>query len=175
MIMKLVVVVVVLVAALLAYAATRPDTFRLERATSIKAAPEQIFALVNDLHQWQAWSPWEKSDPQLKRTYSGAAGGTGAGYAWVGNREVGAGSMQIVEAVPPVRLLLKLDFSAPFEAHNMVEFRFERQGDLTRVTQAMYGPSPYISKLMGLVFSMDKMVGGKFEEGLANLKALAEK
>jgi uncharacterized protein YndB with AHSA1/START domain len=168
-------VVVVLIVAVLAYAVTRPDTFRVERTTSIKAPPEKIFALLNDLHQWEAWSPWEKIDPALKRTYSGAASGKGAAYAWTGNQEVGSGRMEIVEPVPAARLTLKIDFTAPFEAHNMIEFTLVREGDATRVTQAMYGPSPFVSKLMGLVFSMDKMVGGKFEEGLANLKGLAEK
>lgn len=168
-------ILVVLVAAVLIYAATRPDSFRVERNTTIKAPPEKIFALINDLHQWEAWSPWEKIDPALKRTYSGAPSGKGAAYAWAGNKEVGSGSMEIVETAPPSKLLLKLDFTAPFEAHNMVEFSLVREGDATRVTQAMFGPSPFISKLMSLVFSMDKMVGAKFEEGLANLKALAEK
>lgn len=165
----------VVIAAILVLAATRPDSFRVERSSSIKAGPEKIFALINDLHQWEAWSPWEKIDPQLKRTYEGAASGKGAAYGWSGNKDVGAGRMEIVDTAAPSRVLLKLDFSAPFEAHNMVEFTLERQGDATRVTQAMYGPSPFVSKLMGLVFSMDKMVGGKFEEGLANLKAIAEK
>ena len=168
-------ILVVLVAAALLYAATRPDSFRVERSSTIKAPPEKIFALINDLHQWEAWSPWEKIDPALKRTYSGAPAGKGAAYAWVGNKEVGSGSMEIVETTPPAKVALKLDFTAPFEAHNMVEFSLVREGDATRVTQAMFGPSPFISKLMSLVFSMDKMVGAKFEEGLANLKSIAEK
>jgi uncharacterized protein YndB with AHSA1/START domain len=168
-------VVVVLIAAVLAYVVTRPDSFRVERSTSIKAPPEKIFALLNDLHQWETWSPWEKIDPALKRTYSGAASGKGAAYAWAGNQEVGSGRMEITEPVPATKLTLKIDFTAPFEAHNMIEFTLVRDGDATHVTQAMYGPSPFVSKLMSLVFSMDKMVGGKFEEGLANLKGMAEK
>lgn len=175
MIRKFAIAIAALIAAVLIFAATRPDSFRLERSIAIKAPPEKIFALLNDFHQWEAWSPWEKIDPAVKRTYSGAASGRGAAYAWSGNKEVGAGRMEIVEPQPSSRLLIKLDFSAPFEAHNMVEFTLLRQGDVTRVTQAMFGPSPYVSKLMGLVFSMDKMVGGKFEEGLANLQGLAEK
>ena len=175
MIRKFAIAIAALIAAVLIFAATRPDSFRLERSIAIKAPPEKIFALLNDFHQWEAWSPWEKIDPAVKRTYSGAASGRGAAYAWSGNQEVGAGRMEIVLPQPSSRLLIKLDFSAPFEAHNMVEFTLLRQGETTRVTQAMFGPSPYVSKLMGLVFSMDKMVGGKFEEGLANLKGLAEK
>lgn len=164
----------VLIAATLLYAATRPDTFRIERSTSIHASPEAIFPLINDFHAWEAWSPWEKIDPQVKRTYSGAAQGTGAVYEWLGNKDVGHGRMEIVESSPPASVVLKIDFITPFEAHNTVDFTLAKQGDSTLVTQAMYGPSPFISRLMGLFFSMDKMVGDKYEEGLASLKAIAE-
>lgn len=166
---------VVLVCAVLGYAASRPDSFRIERSVTTKSTPEKLFALINNFHQWEAWSPWEKIDPKLTRTYSGAAEGKGAVYEWSGNKEVGKGRMEIVESVPGARVVIKLDFITPFEAHNMVELTLSKQGDTTTVTQAMYGPSPFISKLMGLAFSMDKMVGDKYEEGLASLKALAEK
>jgi uncharacterized protein YndB with AHSA1/START domain len=175
MVKKLLLVFVLLIGILLIYAATRPDSFRVERKTTIKAPPEKIFGLINDLHQWEAWSPWEKIDPQIKRTYTGAASGKGAAYEWNGNKDIGQGRMEIAETTPSSKVTLKLDFLKPFEAHNMVEFALAAQGDSTLVTHAMYGPSPYISKLMGLVFSMDKMVGDKFEEGLGNLKTLAEK
>jgi uncharacterized protein YndB with AHSA1/START domain len=175
MITVIALLVVVAIGGLLLVAATRPDSFRIERSTVIQAPPAAIFALINDLHRWEAWSPWEKVDPALTRTYGGAPSGVGATYAWAGNRQIGAGSMEIIGSVPPAKVTLKLDFSTPFEAHNTAEFTLEPQGDATRVTHAMFGPSPFMSKLMGLVFSMDKMVGGKFEEGLANLKALAEK
>jgi uncharacterized protein YndB with AHSA1/START domain len=167
--------VIVLLAAVLIYAATRPNNFRVERATNISAPPEKIFPLINDFHRWEDWSPWEKVDPALRRTYSGADSGKGAVYRWSGNKEIGEGRMEIVDASPPSRILLKLDFIKPFEAHNLVEFTLDDRGGSTRLTQAMYGPSPYISKLMGLFFSMDKMVGEKYEEGLAELKALAER
>lgn len=167
--------VLVAVVGILIYAATRPDSFRIERTAGIKAPPEKIFALINDLHQWTAWSPWEKIDPALKRTYGGAASGKGATYAWEGNSKVGSGSMEIMETVPSSRITIKLDFAKPLEAHNTAEFRLERAGDATTVTWAMFGPSPYLSKVMGLVFSMESMVGGSFEQGLANLKAIAEK
>ena len=160
--------------ATLAYAATRPDSFRVERSITVQAPPEKVFKLVNDFRQWEAWSPWEKIDPQIRRSHSGAASGPGAVYAWQGNQDIGQGRMEIVQADAPHRLLLKLDFITPFEAHNSVEFLLQPEGSGTRVTQAMFGPSPLVSKLMGLVFSMDKMVGGKYEEGLASLKALAE-
>jgi uncharacterized protein YndB with AHSA1/START domain len=175
MIKTIAIVLGLLIAALLIYAATKPDSFRIERSTTIKAPPEKVFALINDFHQWEAWSPWEKIDPALKRTYSGAPSGKGAVYEWDGNKEIGQGRMEITESTPASKVALKLDFVKPFEAHNMVDFTLATQGDSTTVTQAMYGPSPYISKLMTTFFSMEKMVGGKYEEGLANLKVLAEK
>lgn len=169
------IVVVVLVGALLAFAATQPDTFRVQRAANVKAPPEKIFPLINDLHSWGAWSPWEKLDPAMKRTHSGAASGKGAVYEWEGNGEVGAGRMEIVEASPPSAVKIRLDFLKPFEAHNFAEFTLEPKGDATNVTWAMYGPNTYVSKLMSVFFSMDSMVGKSFESGLANLKAATEK
>jgi uncharacterized protein YndB with AHSA1/START domain len=166
---------VVLPAGVLVYAATLPDSFRLERSTVIKAPPEKVFAFIDDFRKWTAWSPWENVDPALKRSYSGPEAGKGAAYAWEGNSNVGTGRMEIVEAAPGAKLVLKLDFLKPFEAHNTAEFTLAREGDATRVTWAMFGPSPYLSKLMSLAFSMDKMVGGMFEQGLANLKSQSEK
>src|SRR6185436_12958784 len=121
------------------------------------------------------WSPWEKIDPALKRTYSGPASGKAAAYAWEGNKDVGSGSMEIAESVAPSKIKLKLDFLEPFEAHHTAEFTFVRQGDATAVNWAMYGRNPYLAKLIGLVFSMDRMIGGQFETGLANLKSITEK
>ena len=175
MIKIIAIVLALLIAALLVFAATKPDSFRIERSINIKAPPEKIFALISDFRQWEAWSPWEKIDPALKRTYSGAASGKGAVYEWSGNKDIGQGRMEIVDSVAPTKVMLKLDFVTPFEAHNHVDFTLLTQGDTTTVTQAMYGPSPYLSKLMTIFFSMDKMVGEKYEEGLASLKALAEK
>jgi uncharacterized protein YndB with AHSA1/START domain len=169
------IVVVVLIVAVLIFAATRPDTFRVERSTNIKAPPEKIFPFINDFHQWQAWSPWEKVDPAAKATFSGAANGVDAVYEWNGNNEVGQGRMEIIESLPSSKVVLKIDFIKPFEGHNTIEFTLAPHGDATTVTQAMYGPSPYISRIMCLFFSMDKMVGSKYEEGLATLKAVAEK
>jgi uncharacterized protein YndB with AHSA1/START domain len=175
MLKTIAIVVAVLVGALLAFAATKPDSFRVQRTASIKAPPEKIFPLINDLHSWGAWSPWEKLDPAMKRTHSGAASGKGAVYEWAGNGEVGAGRMEIVEASPPSAVRIKLDFLKPFEAHNFAEFTLEPKGDATDVTWAMYGPSNYVSKLMSVFFSMDSMVGKSFEAGLSNLKAATEK
>lgn len=175
MLVKISIAVVVLLAALLVYAATKPDTFRVQRATSIKAPPEKIFALINDLQGWSAWSPYEKLDPGMKRSHSGAANGKGAVYAWEGNGKVGAGRMEITQSSPPSKVAIKLDFAKPFEAHNIAEFTLEPKGDSTNVTWAMYGPNLYVSKLMSIFFSMDNMIGKDFETGLANLKTIAEK
>lgn len=172
---RILLVVVVLIGALLAYAATRPDSFRVERATVIKAPPAKVFALIDDFRQWAGWSPWEKLDPAMKRTHSGAASGKGAVYAWEGNGDVGAGRMEILETTAPSRVLIRLDFMKPFEATNTAEYTIQPEGEATRVTWAMYGPAPFLSKLMQVFVSMDKMVGKDFERGLANLKALAER
>jgi uncharacterized protein YndB with AHSA1/START domain len=175
MLKKIAIVVVVLIAALLAFAATKPDGFRVQRSASIKAPPEKIYPLISDLKRWSAWSPWEKLDPAMKRTHSGAASGKGAVYAWQGNREIGAGRMEIIEAAAPAKVAIRLDFLEPFEAQNFAEFTLRSQGEATNVTWAMYGPSPYVSKLMSVFFDMDAMIGAKFEAGLADLKAAAER
>jgi uncharacterized protein YndB with AHSA1/START domain len=169
-----VVVLVALIAGLLGFAATRPDSFRVQRTTSIKAPPEKIFPLVNDLRSHALWSPWEKKDPAMKRTYSGTASGDGAVYEWDGNRNIGRGRMEITETSPPSKVTFKLDFLGPFEAHNIAEFTLDARGDATDVTWAIYGPSPYLSKAMGLLCNMDRMIGREFETGLANLKAITE-
>ena len=169
------VIVVVLIAALLIFAATKPDTFRIQRSAIIKAPPEKIFALINDLHIWGSWSPWENMDPAMKRTHSGAANGKGAVYEWEGNNKVGKGRMEITETSPPSRVTIKLDFIKPFEAHNIAEFTLDATGGSTNVTWAMHGPSPYMAKVMHVFFNMDSMVGKNFETGLTNLKTIAEK
>jgi uncharacterized protein YndB with AHSA1/START domain len=167
--------VVVLAVAVLVYAATRPDTFRIERSTVIQAPPEKVFILIDDLHAWDAWSPWEKQDPALKRTYSGAARGRGAAYAWDGNRNVGSGRMEISESIPPSKVAIKLDFIAPFKARNIAEFDLIPQDGGTKVTWAMSGPNSFVSKLLHLFIDMDKMIGNNFDAGLAAMKAAAEK
>lgn len=168
------IVIAVIVVAILVFAATRPNTFRVQRSASIKAPPEKIFPFINDFHSWGLWSPWEKIDPALKRTFSGAPSGKGAMYAWEGNSKVGSGNMEITESSPPGKILIKLDFIKPFEGHNVTDFTLEPKGDSTEVTWLMHGPVPYIGKIMHMFINMDKMVGGQFETGLANLKAAAE-
>jgi hypothetical protein len=167
--------VAVLVGGFLAYAATRPDSFRIQRSATIKAPPEKIFPQINDFQRWGAWSPYEKKDPAMKRTLSGAPSGKGAVYEWDGNKEICQGRMDITDCAAQSNVKLKLDFCRPFEAHNIVDFTLEPRGDATQVTWAIHGPSPFISKVMGIVFDVDTMVGKDFEAGLADLKAISEK
>ena len=167
--------VVVLLAGILVYAAMRPDVFRVERSLAIKAPPDKIFPLLNDLKGWSAWSPYEKKDPAMKRTFGAVTAGKGATYGWEGNKDVGKGNMEITEAVQPSKIVIKLDFLAPFEAHNTAMFTLDGKGEATTVTWAMHGPANFISKLMGIFFDMDRMIGSDFEAGLANLKSIAEK
>jgi hypothetical protein len=174
MLKKIAVVVVVLIAGVLVFAATKPDTFRVQRSASIKAPPEKISAVLSDFHGWQAWSPWEKMDPAMKRSYSGAEKGKGAAYAWEGNGKVGQGRMEVTDAAPS-RVALNLDFIKPFEAHNKVVFTLTPKGDATEVNWAMQGPVPYMAKIVHVFMDMDGMVGKDFEAGLANLKAITEK
>lgn len=165
----------VLIAGVLAYAATKPDTFRVQRSVTIQAPPEKIFPLINELPRWKEWSPYEKKDPAMKRTFSGPAGGKGATYAWEGNNEVGEGRMVIAEATPPSKVIFDLHFLKPFEGRNTAEFTLDRKGDATNVTWSMYGPAPYLTKLISTFCDMDAMIGNDFAAGLASLKALAEK
>ncbi len=169
------IVLLVVVGAVLVYAMTRPDIFRVQRSAGIKAPPERISVLIQDLHGWAAWSPYEKKDPAMKRGFSGAPAGKGAVYAWDGNKNVGQGRMEILEASPS-KVVIKLDFIKPFEGHNTAEFTMLPQSDsTTNVTWAMYGPSPFMMKVMGLFVNMDKMIGDDFAVGLQSLKAVAEK
>jgi len=165
----------VVLAGILIFAATKPDIFRVQRSTSINAPPEKIFPLINEFDRWGTWSPYEKRDPAMKRSRSGPSSGKGAVYGWEGNSQIGTGRMEIMEALPPSKIVIKLDFLKPFEAHNTAEFTLEGKGDTTSVTWAMHGPANYISKLMGVFIGMDSMIGKDFEAGLANLKTVAEK
>jgi uncharacterized protein YndB with AHSA1/START domain len=169
------VVLAIAIAVILILAATKPDAFRIERSATINAPAEKIFAVLSDFHQWGGWSPWENRDPALKRTFSGAERGKGAIYAWEGNKQVGSGRMEILEANTPSKLLIKLDFFKPFEAHNTAEFTMLPQGNATNVNWLMRGPAPFMSKVMQVFMSVDKLVGKDFETGLTNLKKLTEK
>src|SRR5580704_5704653 len=168
------IVLAVAVAIVLALAATKPASFSVRRAALVKAAPEKIFSLINDFHQWGSWSPYEHKDPAMKRSYSGAAAGRGAVYAWDGNNNVGSGRMEILDASAPAKIVIKLDFFRPFEGHNTAEFTMLPQGDATNVTWVMHGPASFMSKLMQVFMNLDRMIGKDFEVGLANLKRLTE-
>ena len=160
---------------LLAYAATRPDSFSVQRTTTINAVPDKVLPLLTDFHRWPEWSPWEKLDPTMKRTHSGAANGVGAIYEWDGNDKVGAGRMEVTGIQAPSKVNVKLDFKRPFESQNTTEYSLVPKGSATELTWTMSGPSPFISKVMGIFVSMDKMIGKDFEAGLANIKGVAEK
>lgn len=166
------VAVIVLV---LAFAATRPGEFRVERTVTVQAPPGKVFAVLNDFHQFASWSPWQKLDPAMKVTFTGNASGPGAVYAWEGNSEVGAGRMEILKTEADRSVSIKLDFLQPFEGHNTSVYTLTPNGATTTVSWAMFGPTPYVSKVMGLFVSMDSMIGPDFERGLANLKAVVEK
>ena len=170
-------VVAVAIVALLAYANARPDKFRLERSIRISAPILQVAEQIDDFRQWQQWSPWEHIDPSLQRTFSGADAGVGAVYEWTGTGKAGAGRMEIVEMRTGSEaglITIKLDFFKPFKASNTAEFLMTPTDAGTDLTWAMFGPSPFMSKLMGVFMDFDKMVGKDFEAGLAALKRNAE-
>jgi len=174
MIKKLLALVAGVIAVILVLATTKPATFQVSRTATYKALPDSIWPYLDDFHNWRAWSPWERMDTSMTRTYSGAPSGVGAVYAWSGNKDVGTGQMKITAAEPASSLTIALDFLSPFEAHNTATFVLAPSGDSTTVTWTMTGPNTYVSKLMSVFVSMDKMVGPDFEAGLANLKTVVE-
>ena len=167
-------IVIVLILAL-----RKPDAFTVRRSALVRAPAEQIFPLVNDFHRWTNWSPWENRDPAMKRSYGGAGSGKGAVYAWEGNKNVGSGRMEILDASSPSKITIKLDFFKPFEGHNTAEFTMLPQngaaGPTTTVNWVMRGPAPFMHRVMQVFMDFDKMIGKDFEAGLASLKSLAEK
>ncbi|MDC7682626.1 SRPBCC family protein [Asticcacaulis sp. BYS171W] len=175
MLTTILIIILLAIAGVLILAATRPDHFRLERSISIDAAPEIIFDQIQDFRQWRNWSPWENIDPDLRRTYTGPASGAGAVYEWDSdNNKAGQGRMEIQRTEPARSVVIELTFIKPIAAVNTAEFTLQPQDGNTRVIWAMYGPAPFMSRLFGLIFNMDKMVGGDFEKGLIALKAVSE-
>lgn len=159
---------------LLAYAATRPDTFRVERSVLVQAPPGKLVPLIADLRQFNLWNPFNKKDPAVKGAYQGPASGPGAAYTFEGNSDVGSGRVSVT-AVSPTAVGMRLEMTEPMSADNAIAFTLAPEASgATRVTWALQGPSPFIGKLMGVVFDMDKMIGNDFEAGLDSLKALAE-
>jgi hypothetical protein len=156
--------------------ALQPSDFRIERSATMRAPAPAAFAQVNDFQNWQAWSPWEKVDPALKRQYEGPKAGTGAVYAWQGNKDVGEGRMTIMESRPAEVVRIKLEFFKPFAATNTAEFSFKPAGaDTTAVTWSMAGQNTFLSKAISLFVDMDRMVGGMFDQGLTQMKAIVER
>jgi carbon monoxide dehydrogenase subunit G len=170
---KILVAVAIIVVVLVAVVVMQPSEFRVERSAVIPAPPAAVFAQINDLRRWEAWSPWEKVDPALKKTYDGPPAGVGASFAWAGNYEVGEGRVTITESRAPERVGIRLEMIEPMAATNAVTFTLAPEGAQTRVTWSMVGRNGFVSKAVGLVMDMDKMVGGQFEKGLANLKVAA--
>lgn len=157
------------------YISTRPDTFVVQRSTEIKSTPAAIYPFIADFHHWANWSPYEHLDPKMEKSYDGKESGLGAKYNWEGNEKVGAGKMEIIEAAPPSKVAIRLDFSKPFEGHDVAEFTLVPKGEETSVTWSMRGPSSFMMKFAGMFMNMDEMLGKDFESGLENLKNLAEK
>lgn len=154
--------------------AGRPDEFVVSRSIKISASPEKIFPHVNDLHRWEAWSPWAKLDPNAKNSFAGADSGVGAAMSWAGNKKVGEGRMTIVESRPSDLIGIKLEFLKPFKATNAAEFTFRSEGGQTAVLWSMSGKNNFFFKVFGLFMDCDKMVGKDFEKGLAAMKSVAE-
>lgn len=176
--LKLIVIaiaVIVIIAAILIYAAAKPDTFRVERSATIKTAPEKLFPFINDFHNWPSWSAWDKKDLAMKTTYRGASSGKGAIYEWTGNRNVGSGKLEIIESIAPSRVVVQLDFITPFEGHNKATFTLQPVAGGTQVVWVMDGPVAFIPKVVSIFVSMDKMIGKDFEDSLEGLRSVADK
>jgi hypothetical protein len=154
--------------------ALQPSEFRVARSTTISAPPATVFAQVNDFHRWEAWNPWGKIDPAMKQGYAGAPAGSGAIYTWAGNNEVGEGRMTITESRPNDLIRVKLEFFKPFSGNSLAEFNFKPEDNQTVVTWSMTGQNNFMAKAIHLFMSMDKMIGGQFEKGLAEMKSVAE-
>lgn len=174
MLKKVSLAIVVLLAAVLLFAATRPGSFEVQRTTSVRAPADKIYPLIQDMRQFNSWNPYNQKDPNAKGSYSGPAAGPGARYAFEGNKDMGKGSLEITDVQAPSRVAMRLRMVEPFAGENDVEFKLSPRGDGTDVTWAMRGASPYLAKLAGLFFDMDQMIGRDFETGLQSLKSKAE-
>jgi len=174
MLKKILIALAAIVVVFVGVVAMQPSDFRIVRTATMSAPAPAVFAQVNDFHNWEAWSPWAKLDPAAKNSFEGPSAGTGAIFRWAGNKEVGEGSMTITESRPSDLIRIKLEFLKPFAATNSAEFTFKPDGDQTAVTWSMAGKNKFISKAICLFMNMDKMVGGKFEEGLAAMKSIVE-
>ncbi len=174
MLIKILIAVAAIIVVLAVIVALQPSEFRVARSTTISAPPSAVFVQVNDFHKWEAWNPWGKIDPAMKQTYEGAPAGTGAIYTWAGNNEVGEGRMAIIESRPSELIRVKLEFFKPFAATNTAEFTFKPEANQTVVTWSMFGEKNFMAKAIHLFMNMDKMIGGQFEKGLAEMKSVVE-
>jgi uncharacterized protein YndB with AHSA1/START domain len=175
MLLIILVIIAVVVAAVLIVASLKPATFRIARSLRIHAPADRIFPFINEFHQWAQWSPFEKLDPAMRKTFGGSPTGRGSTYAWSGNGRAGQGSMEITESIPSSRVVIDLRFERPWKATNRAIFTLESAGDATAVTWAMEGRNVFMAKVMGLFMNMDKMIGKDFEAGLVSLKTLSER
>ncbi len=165
---------IAVIGVLLIVIATRPSDFRVTRSATMNATPAAVFAQVNDFHNWEAWSPWAKMDPNAKSTFEGPTSGTGSVFLWDGNKDVGAGSMTILQSEPNDRIHIKLAFVRPFAGTNDVYFTFKPEGEQTAVTWSMAGKNNFIAKAISLCIDCEKMVGQQYDKGLANIKSIVE-
>jgi Polyketide cyclase / dehydrase and lipid transport len=174
MLIKILIAVAVIVVVFIVVVAMQPSVFRVARSATMSAPAPAVFAQVNDFHKWEAWNPWGKIDPAMKQTYEGAPAGIGAIYTWVGNKNVGEGRMTLTESRPSDLIRIKLEFFKPFAGTNIAEFTFKPEGNQTAVTWSMAGKNNFMAKAIHLFMNMDKMIGGQFEMGLAQMKSIVE-
>jgi hypothetical protein len=174
MIIEILIALAAIIVVLAIVIAMRPSDFCISRSATFPAPASTLFEQVNDLHRWEAWSPWDRIDPNSKKTFTGPKAGVGASYSWVGEK-TGEGSMTLTESRPNELIRIKLDFVKPFKANNTAEFTFKPKGDQTIVTWSMSGKNNFAGKAFSLIVNCDKMCGGEFEKGLANLKSVTEK
>ena len=174
MLLYVLIAVAVIVVLFVIVVVLRPADFRITRSATISSSPATVFEQVNDLHKWQEWSPWAKLDPAVKNSFAGSPAGIGAAFSWSGNNEVGEGTMTITESRPSDLVRFRLEFRRPFKGTNIAEFTFQPRGDQTVVTWSMSGTNGFIGKALGLIMNCDKMVGGQFEKGLANLNSVVQ-
>jgi hypothetical protein len=174
MLKKVLIALAAVVVVLIAVVAMQPSEFRVARGAVIRAPAPDVFAQVNDFHSWEAWSPWAKLDPAARSSFEGPRAGTGAIFAWAGNDKIGEGRMMVIESRPSELIRIALDFVKPMEGRSIAEFTFKPEGDQTAVTWSMTGHHNFIAKAVCLFMNLDKMIGGDFEKGLANLKSVVE-
>ncbi len=174
MILSILIAIAVVIAGLVLLVATRPEDFCITRSATIPAPASVLFQHVNDFHRWNAWSPWAKMDPNVKNSFAGPAAGTGASLHWDGNKQVGEGIMTIMESQPGELIRIKLEFLKPFQATHAVTFTFKPAGDWTVVTWSMSGKNNFMAKAFTMLMNCDKMIGGQYEKGLANLESVVE-